>query len=264
MTGNEDNFKPLKFLIEWPLQSHNSHLQVGWVPQFVDPSVPTIPRWKICSMWKVFFANLAKNLADRSQILTVNLEKMWSGDQVFSRFWSKIIVMKPPNKFFPRKNAPKLDKKNWKMLSTDHIFHFFCQIPQSQFSRSLAGELELGPGILKTGTGGAWVGARDLENWDWGSLSWRKGSWKLGLGEPELAPGVWKTGTGGAWVGAIDNDEIRIKKWLFWPTAAFQARWKCAKFCKLMQKNYPVNWFFFLIFFLFFLIGQKIKNKKEK
>ena len=66
------------------------------------------------------------------------------------------------------------------------------------------GEPELGPGILKTGTGGAWVGARDLENWDWGSLSWGQGSWKLGLGELELAPGILKTGTGGAWVGARD------------------------------------------------------------
>ena len=118
-----------------------------WNSSLNDPSNPTIPtyRWVgSLSLWipqfprylgekyvlcgRVFFANLAKNLADRSQILTVNLEKMWSGDQVFSRFWSKIIVMKPPNNFFPRKNAPKLDKKNEKCCQPTTFLNFFCQI----------------------------------------------------------------------------------------------------------------------------------------
>ena len=82
-------------------------------------------------------------------------------------------------------------------------------------------KLELAPGILKTGTAGTWVGARDLENWDWGSLSWRQGSWKLGLGELELAPGILKTGTGGAWVGARD-----LENWDWGSLSWRQGSWK--------------------------------------
>ena len=95
------------------------------------------------------------------------------------------------------------------------------KLHQSQFSTPLVPTQVPPVPVFKTGTGGAWVGARDTENWDWGNLSWGQGSWKLGLGERELAPGILKTGTGGAWVGARD-----LENWDWGSLSWRQGSWK--------------------------------------
>ena len=115
-----------------------------WNSSLNDPSNPTIPtyRWVgSLSLWipqfprylgekyvlcgRVFFANLAKNLADRSQILTVNLEKMWSGDQVFSRFWSKNNCDETAKQFFSAKKCTQTWQKKLKKVVNRPHFSIF-------------------------------------------------------------------------------------------------------------------------------------------
>ena len=117
-----------------------------WNSSLNDPSNPTIPTYRWVGSLSLWIPQFPRYLGEKyvlcGRFFLQIWQKIWLTDRKFwqlilkkcdrvTRFFrgfdQKIIVMKPPNNFFPRKNAPKLDKKNWKRLSTDHISQFFCQ-----------------------------------------------------------------------------------------------------------------------------------------